>query len=245
MDSKAIYGLIGYPLKHSFSPEYFNSKFKHENIDAEYKAFPIKSLDELPVLLQNTPHLKGLNVTIPYKSKVIAHIDDIDADAAKVKAINCIKLVDGKTIGYNTDVIGFAQSLSPLLQPHMNKALVLGSGGSSKAVQFVLNKLAIEHIVVSREQKENCITYKNLDAAYIHEHKLIINTTPVGMYPDIDDCPHIPYAVLSDKHLLYDLIYNPAQTKFLEMGKQYGAITKNGQEMLELQAEASWTIWNL
>lgn len=245
MSTKALYGLIGYPLEHSFSPGYFNDKFRRENIDAIYRAFPIHFTNEYKQLLLAHPHLSGLNVTIPYKQEIIALLDDIDKDAAIVKAVNCIRFVEGKSIGYNTDIIGFAKSLSPLLQPYMNKALVLGSGGSSKAVQFVLNQLCIEYLIVSREKKQGCITYKDLNTGLINEHLLIINTTPLGMYPNIEACPELPYEAITDKHLLYDLIYNPALTKFLQMGQQYGATIKNGQDMLELQAEASWAIWNL
>jgi len=245
MGTRALYGLIGYPLEHSFSPEYFNNKFKKENIDAEYRAFPLGLINEYKPLLLAHPNIAGLNVTIPYKSEIIAQLDDIDTDAAVVKAVNCIRFTGSKTIGYNTDIIGFAQSLSPLLQPYMTSALVLGSGGSSKAVQFVLNKLGIEFKVVSRAKKGDCITYDDLDTKQVEQHKLIINTTPAGMFPDVDDCPPIPYRAITGKHLLFDLIYNPAATKFLQLGEQQGAATKNGQEMLELQAEASWTVWNL
>lgn len=240
-----LYGLIGYPLKHSFSPAYFKNKFATENIDAEYRAFPIKSIEYIQSLLEEYPSLSGLNVTIPYKADIIEYVDNMDADAEKVQAINCIKIKDGKTIGYNTDIIGFAESLAPLLQPNMDKALVLGSGGASRAVQFVLNKLDIDFQVVSRAKTDHSILYQEVTDKLIGKHKLIINTTPLGMYPNIDSSPEIPYDTITPEHLLYDLIYNPVATKFLQIGKQKGAMTKNGQEMLELQADASWKVWNL
>lgn len=244
MSDVALYGLIGFPLEHSFSPEYFKKKFAAEGISAEYRAFPLGKIQQYKQLLEEFPTLKGLNITIPYKEEVIQYIDEVDADAAITKAVNCIRFADGKSIGYNTDVIGFAQSLKPLLQPHMSKALVLGSGGASKAVRFVLDKLGIEFTVVSRIENEAFVAYKDVTDKVIEEHPLIINTTPLGMHPDVASYPEIPYYALTDKHLLYDVVYNPAETKFMQFGKEHGAQVKNGQEMLEMQAEASWLIWN-
>ncbi|MCB0696188.1 MAG: shikimate dehydrogenase [Chitinophagaceae bacterium] len=245
MSSKALYGLIGYPLEHSFSPAYFSDKFRLENLNAEYRTFPISAIEDLPILLQQYPRLKGLNVTIPYKETVLSFLDALDPDAAVIGAVNCISFAGGKKTGYNTDVIGFRNSLSPLLQPYMTHALVLGSGGASKAVKFVLQQLGIDYNVVSRTKNTGYITYKDVDARMITENTLIVNTTPLGMYPTINDRPGIPYEALTNRHLLFDLIYNPEATLFLQSGAKHGAMIKNGKEMLQLQAEASWTIWNL
>lgn len=240
-----LYGLIGYPLEHSFSPAYFKKKFERENIDAEYRLFSLSSIVQLKALLEEYSSLHGLNVTIPYKEDVLSYVDELDADAAIVRAVNCIRIADGHTIGYNTDITGFKQSLAPLLKPYMDKALVLGSGGSSKAVHFVLNKLGIAYSIVSRTEQEGVISYKTLTDKIIEEHKLIINTTPLGMYPNVEQFPELPYHAIGREHVLFDLVYNPEETKFLELGRKQGAVTQNGLEMLELQAEASWQVWNL
>lgn len=245
MSTPPLYGLIGFPLEHSFSPGYFKKKFADEEINASYRAFPIGKIEQFGKLLEEYPDIKGLNVTIPYKEEVITYVDDIDPDAATTKAINCIRIVDGKTIGYNTDIIGFAQSLSPLLKPHMSQALILGSGGASKAARFVLNKLDISFKIVSRTAQENFLTYADVTEEVIAEYPLIINTTPLGMHPHTDSFPDIPYYAITDKHLLFDMVYNPAETIFLRNGKEKGAAVMNGQQMLELQAEASWKVWNL
>lgn len=241
---QSVYGLIGYPLSHSFSPGYFKEKFAKAEIDAVYRLFPLANIKELPKLLAEHSSLSGLNVTIPYKEQVIPFLDDIDNAAKTIAAVNCIKISNGKIKGYNTDVIGFEQSLAPLLQPQHTKALVLGTGGAAKAVAYVLDKLNIDYKLVSGSGKIGTVAYEDISAATVDEHTLIINTTPLGMHPNIDACPDIPYSALGETHLLYDLIYNPEETTFLKRGKAQGANTKNGYEMLVLQAEASWDIWN-
>lgn len=240
----ASYGLIGYPLTHSFSSAYFNKKFADEHIDASFEAFPLADIKEFPALLLKHPALRGLSVTIPHKTSVIPFLDAIDDTANEIGAVNSVCIKNGFTKGYNTDVIGFEQSLSHLLRPHHTHALVLGTGGASKAVCYVLKKLEISYLKVSRSKRDDTITYDELSPALIQSHTLIINTSPVGMYPVMDACPQLPYSSLGYQHILYDLIYNPVETKFLSLGKQYGAVIKNGLEMLELQAEASWEIWN-
>lgn len=239
----ARYGLIGFPLKHSFSPKWFSEKFAAEGIDATYMAYSLDNIESINDLLANYP-LKGLNVTIPYKTGVIEFLDTLSPEVKAIGAANCIDIRHGKRIGYNTDIIGFEQSLTLLLRPHHTKALVLGTGGAAKAVNYVLDKLGIEHRSVSRTKSEDTLTYEELTEEIINTYTLIINTTPLGMSPNIDDAPPIPYNFITEKHLLYDLIYNPAETKFLALGKAQGATTKNGHEMLVLQAEASWEIWN-
>jgi shikimate dehydrogenase len=237
------YGIIGYPLTHSFSPGYFNEKFAREGIDARYESFPLKDISEFPLLLKQHPTLRGLNVTIPYKETILPYLDEIDEAAGAVGAVNCIAIDKGKTKGYNTDITGFEQSLKPLLKPHHQQAFVLGTGGSSKAVAYVLDKLGIEYMKISRVRKPDTLSYDSLMDEMFATHTLIVNTTPLGMYPDITSYPLIPYDVLGPDHLLYDLVYNPPETKFLALGKEHGAATKNGLEMLHLQAEASWEIW--
>lgn len=243
MDKPTIYGLIGYPLEHSFSPAYFNAKFTREGIAASYICFPIQDINELPALLKQYPDLSGLNVTIPYKKAVIPLLDDLDTDATAIGAVNCISIQNGKTKGYNTDVTGFENSLKPLLAKGMTSAIILGSGGAARAVKWVLEKLGIDYISVSRQDNTDAISYDALSNDEIHKRKLIINTTPLGMYPHVESYPPIDYTAIGDKHLLYDLVYNPDLTRFLQIGKQQGAMIKNGREMLELQAEAAWQIW--
>lgn len=239
------FGLIGYPLGHSFSKGYFTRKFELEGIkDARYDNFELESVHAFPQLLQAHPNLKGLNVTIPHKQAIIPFLDDIDFSALMIRAVNTIKFTKGNTKGYNTDYIGFRDSIRPLLQPHHTSALVLGTGGSSKAVVFALTQMGMEVQQVSREPKDAEIVYGAINAETIQEYTIIVNTTPLGMYPNIEAAPEIPYQHLTGKHLLYDLVYNPAETLFLQKGKAQGAIVKNGQEMLELQAEAAWKIWN-
>ncbi|HEY1032114.1 MAG TPA: shikimate dehydrogenase [Flavipsychrobacter sp.] len=237
-----VYGLIGYPLKHSFSPAYFKDKFTRLGIDATYHAYAIPTIHELPELIKKHPSLAGLNVTIPYKEQVLSYLDEVDSIAQQIGAVNCIAIHAGKLKGYNTDVIGFADSLKPLLQPHHTDALILGTGGASLAVAYALGQLGIRYTKVSRAVGD--IVYADLRPEHIATHTLIINTTPVGMFPDVDAFPDLPYEAITDKHLLYDLIYNPAETAFLAKGKAQGATIKNGHEMLVLQAEASWQIWN-
>ncbi len=244
------FGLIGFPLKHSFSPEYFSEKFKRENIHAEYKLFPIQNICELPSLITKLPTLEGLNVTIPYKEEVIDYLDDIREDAKYIRAVNTIIIKRNNNIvsltGYNTDTEGFEKSLQKRLNRSMNSALILGSGGTSKTASWVLKKYNIETTFVTRHRlnKNNCITYDEVTGAIIRNHQIIVNTTPLGMYPEIDNYPSIPYSEITSKHLLFDVIYNPSLTKFLKFGEEAGAEIVNGFEMLKYQAEASWRLWN-
>jgi shikimate dehydrogenase len=240
------FGLIGYPLSHSFSPGYFAEKFAKEGItDCVYDAYPLQSIDELTQLLHNNKDLCGLNVTIPYKKKVIRFLDEGSEEVKQMVACNTIKIKDGKLIGYNTDVTGFELSLLPLLQPHHTHALILGTGGAAAAIEFVLNKLGIQFLFVSREKKEaNSLTYNEVNKQVLDKYTLIVNTTPLGMYPKVNEFPAIPYNYLSDKHYLFDLVYNPLETQFLKKGKERGATVKNGSDMLIIQANESWRIWN-
>jgi len=241
-----LFGLIGYPLSHSFSQKYFEKKFKEENLtDCLFKNFPIVSIDELPKVLNENENLRGFAVTIPYKQPVLRFLHDTTNIPDELKACNCIKIRKGKLIGYNTDHIGFEKSIVPLLKDYHKKALVLGNGGATEAVTFVLKKLKIEFDIVSRKLHDNStLVYEQVEEKTIKENLVIINTTPIGMYPDTNACPDIPYAAITDKHLLYDLIYNPSKTLFLQKGEEKGAVIKNGQEMLILQAEENWRIWN-
>jgi shikimate dehydrogenase len=239
------FGLIGYPLSHSFSKGYFAEKFKKENItDARYDVFPIENMADFEQLCRDTPNLAGLNVTIPHKQSVIPFLDVLDEAAAQVGAVNTIKFAAGKKIGYNSDIYGFEMSLKPLLDSRHRFALILGTGGASKAVEYVLKKLAVDFQYVSRTKTETNISYADIDEALMAKAKIIINTSPLGMYPNIDAAPDIPYQHVTNEHLLYDLVYNPEETLFLKNGKAQGATTKNGLEMLHLQAERSWEIWN-
>lgn len=243
------YGLIGYPLRHSFSIGYFNEKFNSERIDAEYVNFEIPRIEDFMKVIEDNPDLRGLNVTIPYKEQVIPFLDGLDPDTAEIGAVNVIKLIREpkkkvRLVGYNSDIIGFVQSIQPLLLPHHKKALILGTGGAAKAVFHGLKKLGIESTFVSRTQKtEKTLTYEELTPEIVQEHTVIVNCTPVGMYPKVDFCPDIPYEHLTPSHLLYDLLYNPNTTLFMKKGEAKGAVTKNGLEMLLLQAFAAWEIW--
>jgi shikimate dehydrogenase len=240
-----VFGLIGYPLSHSFSKGFFAEKFAKEGIrDCTYENFPLEDISQFPALLEQQPDLRGLNVTIPYKEAVLPWLDELSPAAEQIKAVNCIQFHEGMKIGFNTDVTGFKRSLQPLLKAHHTHALVLGTGGAAKAVKFVLQELNIPHIIVSRSAQPGVITYEELDKANMEVHTIIINTSPLGMYPQTDAAPPIPYNFITKHHLLYDLIYNPAQTLFLTKGEEKGATIKNGHEMLVLQAEASWDIWN-
>ena len=245
-----LFGLIGKTLGHSFSQSYFKEKFEKEGISgAYYNLYPLETIDEFNQLITDFSELSGLNVTIPYKSEVIPFLSYIDDSAKEIGAINTIKFERVKSklnlLGYNTDYIGFWESLKPLLQIHHNKALVLGTGGSSKAVAYALRKANIEVLFVSRNANEKYqITYQDITREHIEKYKIIINTTPLGMFPNSDQCPDIPYDYLSSKHILFDLIYNPDQTKFLKLGQEQGVITKNGLDMLKIQADHSWNIWN-
>jgi shikimate dehydrogenase len=240
-----LFGLIGYPLSHSFSKKYFTKKFEAEDIkDCSYELFPIHDIHELSGLIKNHPGLKGLNVTVPYKQLVLPHLSHSNIPEG-LNACNCIKIENNKLIGYNTDVIGFEKSLLPLLQDHHPKALILGNGGAALAVQFVLRRLNIDFKTVSRKLHDgSMLTYGDVTTEIISEHTLIINTTPLGTFPGINECPAIPYDGISENHLLYDLIYNPEKTKFLTEGEKRGAQIYNGYKMLVIQAEESWKIWN-
>lgn len=243
------YGLIGYPLGHSFSKSYFTDKFSSESINAEYVNFELPSIEDFPVIVNSYKTLKGLNVTIPYKEKVLPYLDNISKEAREIGAVNVIRIEhkgNGVRLhGYNSDVIGFADSIEPLLKPHHKKALILGTGGSSKAIHYALTKkLGLEVIFVSRYQRPGTVTYQDLDAAAIREYEVIVNCTPVGMYPNTEEAPNIPYDALTEENLLFDLIYNPDPTLFLRRGAEHGAQTKSGLEMLILQAMASWRFWN-
>lgn len=242
------YGLIGYPLGHSFSIGYFNEKFQNECIDATYENFEIPSIENLTEILDSNPELKGLNVTIPYKEKVISYLDSISPEARAIGAVNVIKVnhKGNKTElkGYNSDVIGFTQSIEPLLERYHKKALVLGTGGASKAIIFSLKSLGIETLTVSRYERHGCVRYEDITPEMIKEYNVIVNCTPCGMYPQTDDCPNLPYEAMDSHTLLYDIIYNPDETLFLKKGKAQGATVKNGLEMLLLQAFASWNFWN-
>ena len=234
------YGLIGKNISYSFSRNYFANKFKKEDIkNSQYINFDIDNLSELNNIF-NTDNF-GFNVTIPYKEAIIPYLDSLDFHAEKIGAVNTIKLENGKKIGFNTDWIGFKKSIEPLLNSHHTKALVLGTGGASKAVIYALDQLKIETLMVSRYGE---ISYEDLSEEIIQNHAIIINCTPVGTFPNVDAAPEIPYHFITKNHLVYDLIYNPAETLFLKKCKEKGAVVKNGLEMLEIQAEASWKIWN-
>jgi shikimate dehydrogenase len=239
------FGLIGYPLGHSFSKKYFEEKFATENLqDNSFELFPIEKIETFTEIIATQKNLQGIAVTIPHKEAVMPFLTEITDAAKAIGAVNCIKIIEGKTIGYNTDVIGFEKSLLPLLQPHHTKALVLGTGGASKAVQYVLKKISIPFLLVSRNKTDNTITYENISAEIIQTNTLIINTTPLGMMPNEEGFADIPYHLLTSKHLLYDLIYKPEKTLFLQNGESQGCNIKNGFEMLILQAEENWEIWN-
>ncbi len=238
------FGLIGYPLSHSFSQGFFSEKFKVENIlDAQYTNYPIPTISEFVQLWQTDPNLIGLNVTIPYKKEVIPFLKYPSTVVASIGACNCIRKYNGALYGYNTDVIGFEKSLLPFLKPHHTHALILGTGGAAAAVEWVMKKLNIQYQFVSRSNRNNCISYEALNNHIVAAHTLIINTSPVGMYPNINDAPALPYEAISSQHHLYDLIYNPNETLFLKKGKANGATIQNGLEMLHIQAEESWNIW--
>lgn len=243
------YGLIGYPLGHSFSISYFNQKFADEGINAKYENFELKTIDELEEVLATNPDLKGLNVTIPYKEKVIDFLDSITPEAQAIGAVNVIKVThEGKNIklkGYNSDVIGFTQSIEPMLDKNWHKrALILGTGGASKAINYGLKSLGLETVYVSRYEKPDTIQYKTITPEVIKEYNVIVNCTPVGMYPHTEECPPLPYEAMDNHTILYDLIYNPDETLFMKRGKEHGAEVKNGLEMLLLQAFASWEFWH-
>ena len=242
------YGLIGYPLGHSFSVPYFQKKFEENGIDAVYENFPIEDITRFPALISEEAELEGLNVTVPYKEQVIPYLDVLSKTARQIRAVNTIRICrrDGRValVGHNTDVIGFERSLKEHIKDHHKSALVLGSGGSSKAVLFVLEELGIKFEVVSRNRGEGLSTYGDLTEDIISDTPLIINTTPLGMFPQTDTLPDIPYAAITSDHLLFDLVYNPSETRFLALGKEQGAAIVNGDDMLVYQAEGSWDRWN-
>ncbi|MEM9848263.1 MAG: shikimate dehydrogenase [Bacteroidota bacterium] len=245
---KNLYAIIGYPLSHSFSPKYFTTKFEREQIpDSAYIALPIENIHQLPNLLQTYPNLRGLNVTLPYKQAVFEYLDEVDEGAATIGAVNTINIRDGQLKGYNTDAIGFEVSLKELLGGAANtqiKALVLGSGGAAKAVNYVLGQMGIAYQVVSRTAEKGDLTYEKITPDALQAHTLIVNTTPLGMHPNVNFAPNLPYEALRQEHFLYDLVYNPSETLFLKNGKDRGAAIMNGLKMLHLQAEAAWEIWN-
>lgn len=241
-------GLIGYPVGHSFSKTLFSHKFEKENLtDWSYDLYPLEKIERLKTFLQEEPDLVGFNVTVPYKVAVMNYLDEIDPLALTIGSVNTVCISDegkGKKLkGYNTDAHGFEKSFAPLVQPGNNKALILGSGGSSRAVKYVLRELNIPYLTVSRSPHETRIQYHEIDDAVLNEHNIIINTTPVGMFPDVDASPNLPYEFLGSGHLLFDLIYNPEETLFLKFGRERGARTKNGLDMLHFQKEKCWEIW--
>lgn len=239
------YGLIGYPLGHSFSRKFFTEKFEKEGIDAQYLNFEIPSIEEFPNTIKNNPTLRGLNVTIPYKQQVMQYLDDISEEAKAIGAVNVVKVGKEGLTGYNSDVIGFVNSIKPLLKSHHKKALILGTGGASKAIRYGLEeKLGIETLFVSRKAHEGIITYKDVTADMLQKYEVIVNCSPVGMFPHANECPSLPYEAMNAAHLLYDLVYNPEETLFMKKGAARGATVKNGLEMLHLQALGSWDFWN-
>lgn len=243
-----MYGLIGKKIGHSFSAQFFNEKFKREGIPEEYFLFPLENISLLPELIETHSELKGLNVTIPYKSSVIPYLNRLSDEAKAMGAVNVIKIIRNKDnvelVGYNSDSIGFRESLLPILRHDIKKALVLGTGGASKAVEYVLSNLGIKVTKVSRTPKENELRYDELSKEIMEENLLIVNTTPLGMFPDVDTMPPIPYNFLTPDHICYDVVYNPIETKFLKESTKAGALTKNGIDMLHLQAIGAWNIWS-
>ena len=249
VEQQHVYGLIGYPLSHSFSQNFFNQKFETEKIDALYINFEIPEIEQLGDILSDYPNLAGFNVTIPYKERILDFLDALDPEAKAIGAVNVVKVYrqpDGSVSlkGYNSDCAGFADSIRSLINPEIHKkALVLGSGGAAKAVIHALEGLGIKTQIVSRTKKENAITYSELTPEIVADHKVIVNTTPLGMYPHTDECPDIPYSAITPEHVCYDLLYNPDTTLFMKRSAENGASVKNGLEMLLLQAFISWNIW--
>jgi len=243
------FGLIGFPLSHSFSKKFFTEKFEDEGImDCRYELFPIEKAEELLALIGANPSLCGLNVTIPHKLNVMPYLSSIDNAALQIGAVNCISIAQNSDVpilkGYNTDAYGFAESLKPLLKREHKRALVFGDGGAAKAAKYVLNELQIPYLIIARKPSQESLLYTDVTADILSEHQLLINTTPLGMSPNMDSFPDIPYQFLTSAHLAYDLVYNPEETLFLKKSKLQGAAIKNGLEMLYLQAERSWFIWN-
>ena len=238
------YGLIGFPLGHSFSKGFFTEKFAREGIDAQYLNFEIPDATMLLDVLRENPELRGLNVTLPHKQAVIPLLDELSDEAREIGAVNVIRVRDGKLKGFNSDIIGFTESIKPLLQPWHKKALILGTGGASRAIRVGLTRLGIEWTYVSRTPREGMLTYSDLTAEVMQQYMVIVNCSPVGMFPKTGEAPNIPYELLTPKHLLYDLVYNPEETLFMQKGRAQDAIVKNGLEMLHLQAIASWEFWH-
>ena len=242
------YGIIGYPLGHSFSPGFFNEKFRNEGIDAVYERYELSQIDLLPEIIASNPELCGLNVTIPYKQQIMQYLDELSEEAREIGAVNVVKVThNGKNVhlkGFNSDVIGFSRSIEPLLEKHHKKALILGTGGAAQAIDYGLKQLGLETIKVSRYERPDTIQYDKITPGVIKEYKVIINCTPIGMYPNTEECPNLPYEAMDSQHLLYDLIYNPDTTLFMKKGMERGAVVKNGLEMLLLQAYASWEFWH-
>lgn len=247
MKNKLKFGLLGKNIAYSFSKKYFTNKFEKLGLTSlKYMNFDIPEIEEFPfIIYHREEEFGGMNVTIPYKQAVMKYLHEIDADAKEIGAVNTIKFTeDNKLIGYNTDVYGFQKSIEPLLEKHHKKALILGTGGASKAVAYALKKLNIEYRFVSRKLNDDHLLYSALNKELLNEYSIIINCTPLGTFPNINDAPNVPYEFVTSQHLLYDLIYNPEKTTFLKNGEKNGAVIKNGLEMLELQAEKSWEIWN-
>ena len=247
MSSRFKFGLIGKDISYSFSKKYFTEKFQKLGLNSyKYSNYDIPEIEEFPFILYHKEDgFRGFNVTIPYKQSIIKYLDEVESDAKEIGAVNTIKVTkNNNLVGYNTDVYGFQNSIESLLQKHHKKALILGTGGASKAVAYALLKLGIKYEFVSRNVSDNGFLYSGLTKQIIEEHTVIINCTPLGTHPNIENSPNIPYQFITNKHLLFDLIYNPSETKFLQEGKKRGATIKNGLEMLELQAEKSWEIWN-
>ncbi|MFH0896253.1 MAG: shikimate dehydrogenase [Bacteroidota bacterium] len=242
------FGLIGFPLEHSFSAKYFNEKFAKENVDAVFNLYPIQYMEELPQLIEENKDLKGLSVTISYKEKVIPFLNELSEEAQKIGAVNCIRIDRNENViflkGFNTDAHGFRQAIGPFLESHHNAALILGNGGAAKAVHFVLTGMGIACRMVSRFPKDETVfSYTDLNQNILSAFKLIVNTTPLGMFPDIDEAPSLPYEFITENHFCFDVVYNPAQTQFMKNCAARGAMTENGYNMLCLQAEKAWEIW--
>lgn len=239
------FGLVGKTLSHSFSRTFFAEKFNKEQIeDCIYQNFELPAIQDVDQLIDQYPDLHGFNITIPYKEAILPYLNEKDTIVRAIGACNCVKVIDGKFYGYNTDAIGFRNALQPQLKSHHSKALILGWGGAAKAIEYVLNELGIGYVIVSRKRIKGTIDYNQVDEELLNQHTLIINTTPLGMYPRIEEAPSLPYHFLTSRHFLFDLIYNPAQTRFLEQGGKQGAHTSSGYTMLIGQAEESWRIWN-
>ncbi|MBR6263457.1 MAG: shikimate dehydrogenase [Prevotella sp.] len=242
------YGLIGYPLSHSFSIGYFNEKFQNEGIDAEYVNFEIPQIELLPEILASNPDLMGFNVTIPYKEKVISYLDHVSPEARAIGAVNVVSVIHKNKgyylKGYNSDVIGFTKSIEPMLEPFHKKALILGTGGASKAIYYGLKSLGLECVFVSRYERPGTVQYDKITGDDVREYNVIVNCTPCGMFPHTNECPNLPYEAMDSHNLLYDLIYNPDETMFMHKGAKQGATVVNGLEMLLLQAFASWEFWH-